>query len=208
MAETNSLAVINKVEEDKVKYASDVIKIDFMTDYIKTVSNKKMLYLNENVNRVDTISKFSTILKDIESALKIEAGLFEFTIVYCSTNNYIVEMMTAVYNDKAYDLLQNLNPNSPIDNKKLIKAVTDCTINPQSIAFMKPYELHPDRWDDIIKKNNLREEKKKNMAVTDLYQCWKCKERRCRIMELQTRSMDEPMTKFITCMNCYTVMKK
>ena len=61
---------------------------------------------------------------------------------------------------------------------------------------------------EIIRKNKLRAEKRENIAVTDLYQCYKCKGRRCRMMELQTRSSDEPATKFITCLDCYTVMKK
>lgn len=208
MTEDTSLDIVTKVEEDKIKYASEVIKIDFLSDYIRTVSNKKIMYLNEHADRVDAISRFSTALKDIDAALRIEAGLFEFAIIHCSTNNLISEMLTAVYNSHAYDLLQNLNPTSPVGNKYLINAIAAGEIEPQMIAFMKPHQLHPDRWSDIIKKNNLREDKKKNMAVTDLYQCWKCKERRCRIMELQTRSSDEPITKFITCMNCFTVMKK
>lgn len=208
MAEINSLAMINQLEEDKIKSASEIVKIDFITDYIKKVNIKNILYLNEHINRSDTISKFSIALKDIDAALKIEAGLFEFTIVHCHINNLLPQIMTAVYNSKAYDLLQNLEYNNPIDNKYLWRAIIDGTIDPQTLAFLKPHELHPKRWGDIIKKNNLREEKKKNMAVTDLYQCWKCKERRCRVMEMQTRSADEPMTKFITCMNCFNVMKK
>ncbi|QKF93806.1 zinc finger TFIIS-type protein [Fadolivirus algeromassiliense] len=208
MTDASTLNIIANIEEDKIKYASEVIKIDFVTDYIKTVNARKISYLNEHVNRFDTISKFSALLKDIESGIKIEAGIFEFTLVYCATNNYILQMISAVYNEKVYDLLQNLKSCGPIDNTFVLNAINNNTINPQLLAFMKPHELNPDRWADIIKKNVMREEKKKNMAVTDLYQCWKCKERKCRVMEMQTRSSDEPMTKFITCMNCFTVMKK
>lgn len=39
-------------------------------------------------------------------------------------------------------------------------------------------------------------------STTDMFICRKCKERKCSYYELQTRSADEPMTKFIKCCNC------
>lgn len=34
---------------------------------------------------------------------------------------------------------------------------------------------------------------------TDLFYCFKCKERKCRYRQLQTRSADEPMTTYVFC---------
>jgi len=42
----------------------------------------------------------------------------------------------------------------------------------------------------------------KNVASTDQFQCGKCKQRKCTYFQLQTRSADEPMTTFVTCVNC------
>ncbi|GAA5878915.1 hypothetical protein JCM1840_000838 [Sporobolomyces johnsonii] len=39
-------------------------------------------------------------------------------------------------------------------------------------------------------------------AETDAFQCGKCKQRRCMYYQMQTRSADEPMTTFVTCLNC------
>lgn len=39
-------------------------------------------------------------------------------------------------------------------------------------------------------------------ASTDAFQCSKCKERKCTYYQMQTRSADEPMTTFVTCVNC------
>ena len=203
-----SFQLIDSIVGGKSKYASDIDKIEFMTENIKLINVKKIQFLESHIDRPNTISKLATLLQDINTAFRIEAGVFEFTLVYCATRNYIVKLMPAIYNDKIYELSQNLNPDTSIQNKTLVNAIQEGKINPQTIAFLKPQDLHPQRWEALVKKANLREEKKKNMAVTDLYQCWKCKERRCRIMEIQTRSSDEPMTKFITCLNCYNVMKK
>lgn len=35
--------------------------------------------------------------------------------------------------------------------------------------------------------------------VTDLFTCYKCKQKNCRYRQLQTRSADEPMTTFVFC---------
>ncbi|KAJ3160005.1 RNA polymerase II elongation factor [Geranomyces michiganensis] len=40
------------------------------------------------------------------------------------------------------------------------------------------------------------------MAETDWFQCSKCKMRKTKYYQMQTRSADEPMTTFVTCVNC------
>ncbi|KAG0016240.1 RNA polymerase II elongation factor [Podila clonocystis] len=39
-------------------------------------------------------------------------------------------------------------------------------------------------------------------AETDMFKCGKCKGRKTRYYQMQTRSADEPMTTFVTCINC------
>ncbi|CAO3598657.1 unnamed protein product [Absidia cylindrospora] len=39
-------------------------------------------------------------------------------------------------------------------------------------------------------------------AETDMFVCGKCKKRKCTYFQMQTRSADEPMTTFVTCINC------
>ncbi|RNF05920.1 putative transcription elongation factor-like protein [Trypanosoma rangeli] len=41
-----------------------------------------------------------------------------------------------------------------------------------------------------------------NVAVTSLFKCPNCGKRRCSYHEQQTRSADEPTTKFVTCLEC------
>ncbi|BBN17061.1 transcription elongation factor S-II [Marchantia polymorpha subsp. ruderalis] len=42
----------------------------------------------------------------------------------------------------------------------------------------------------------------KAAASTDQFKCGKCKQRKCTYFQMQTRSADEPMTTFVTCVNC------
>ncbi|KAI3704980.1 hypothetical protein L1987_75210 [Smallanthus sonchifolius] len=39
-------------------------------------------------------------------------------------------------------------------------------------------------------------------ATTDQFKCGRCGKRQCTYYQLQTRSADEPMTTFVTCVNC------
>ena len=39
-------------------------------------------------------------------------------------------------------------------------------------------------------------------ASTDTFTCGKCKSNECTYYQMQTRSADEPMTTFVTCINC------
>ena len=44
--------------------------------------------------------------------------------------------------------------------------------------------------------------KPQGMATSNRFKCRKCGKRECSYYQLQTRSADEPMTNFITCLNC------
>lgn len=39
-------------------------------------------------------------------------------------------------------------------------------------------------------------------AETDMFKCGKCGKRKCKYFQMQTRSADEPMTTFVTCVHC------
>jgi len=76
---------------------------------------------------------------------------------------------------------------------------------PENIVSMKPQELYPDIWEEIIIKNSRKMEllsKEKNVQGTSMFKCGKCKERNCTYFQMQTRSADEPMTTFVTCLTC------
>jgi transcription elongation factor S-II len=76
---------------------------------------------------------------------------------------------------------------------------------PDKIISMTPQELYPDIWEELILKNIKKMEqlsKQNNVQGTDMFRCAKCKKNNCTYYQMQTRSADEPMTTFITCLNC------
>ena len=70
---------------------------------------------------------------------------------------------------------------------------------------MSPNELFPENWKELIDEKYRRDKilyETKKEAMTDQFKCGKCSSRETCYFEMQTRSADEPMTIFITCLNC------
>ncbi|KAF5477715.1 hypothetical protein F2P56_004332 [Juglans regia] len=42
----------------------------------------------------------------------------------------------------------------------------------------------------------------KEKASTDMFKCERCGEHKCSYYQMQTRSADESMTTYVTCVNC------
>lgn len=97
------------------------------------------------------------------------------------------------------------------NNSALIEMVETKKIKSHEIAFMSHQELNPERWAELIRLKSIRDKNKyeQNLeAITDSFTCRRCRSKKCTYYELQTRSADEPMTIFITCLDCGTKWKQ
>lgn len=186
--------------KDKYKV---VIERDFVTEQSKDISDELLLYATININRTPYIIELSKLLNDIKMALEIDMSVFEYTLIYVVTNNIIKALMPNIYNDKMYDICFSIK-----QNESIIKNLRDGSIKPRMISFFAPHQLCPEKWKDLLLKMQKKAERENDLPTTDMYECKKCHQRKCVVRELQTRSIDEPMTKFITCCNCYNVFTK
>jgi transcription elongation factor S-II len=77
--------------------------------------------------------------------------------------------------------------------------------DPSSIISMKPELLYPDLWEQLLLKNSKKMSMigiQQNQQGTDIFRCGKCRKNNCTYFQMQTRSADEPMTTFVTCLEC------
>jgi DNA-directed RNA polymerase subunit M/transcription elongation factor TFIIS len=149
------------------------------------------------MNRQENIKKMSNLL-ELNIANKIEQSVYNFTKEY-TEQNQIPFLFESVYGDKIIEIYNLLI------NKKscfLIEALKKNKIDPFKIAFMRPDELNPDKYNAIIKKKEVEDFKKNNQATSSSYKCPKCKEKKCQITQKQTRAADEPATLYIECKSC------
>lgn len=180
----------------------------FITSQSKDIRDELIDYASTNIDRGKAIIHLSDILCDIDMAIEIELGIFEFSLLHITMNNMLEKFVVPTYHNKLHSIIVNINSDKHIDNKTLKTALTSKAIKPHALAFFSPEQLHPEKWAVQLKKKQVKEERENNMPTTDIYKCYKCGERKCRVAEAQTRSADEPSTKFITCLVCYNTFTR
>ena len=70
---------------------------------------------------------------------------------------------------------------------------------------MKAEILYPELWESLLLKSAKKLAalgKENNQQGSTFFKCSKCRQNNCVYFQMQTRSADEPMTTFITCLNC------
>jgi transcription elongation factor S-II len=136
-------------------------------------------------------------------ASNIERGIYNFIIQKATRENIVKKwdnpFLVQVYLDHARSIFSNLQ------RSVVLNAVRTREIKAQDLPFMTHQELYPEKWAQLIEEKQIRDKNKyeiKLEASTDNFQCHKCKSRECTYYQLQTRSADEPMTTFVTCIKC------
>lgn len=155
----------------------------------------------DRLNALKTISKYVPI----QIADKIENGIIEYSMIKLSADDPdVLGFLENIYMDKVIDICKNLDPdNERIGNKTLKQSLLDGSLDAHLVAFMSPQQLHPARWKKELDKVRNAEHADNNKKVTDIYKCRKCGDRKSTTTQMQTRSADEPMTIFVTCLTCY-----
>jgi transcription elongation factor S-II len=194
-----------ELSEDE--YSSEEDILDGSESYISNQENDTVI--NESIDIRQTII---TIFKNILSKKNSEE-LEESVYNYCHkiaderkikttfTNNIFKKM----YINKCRSILSNIKDDSYIKNTNLVKKIKKNKINITDVPFMSNQELFPEHWKQIMDEKYKRDKllyEEKEEAMTNEFKCARCKSRECTYYELQTRSADESMTTFITCLNC------
>jgi transcription elongation factor S-II len=152
------------------------------------------------MERSDYVSKINKHIGDKKLSKKVEKNIHDFSHEYCVAHDMDEDDAVSIYVDKMRDILHNLETNNTLVEKIKAGEVSD-------IAYAKPCELNPEKWNEIKIKREYYDTKIRNITTTDRYECNKCHKRKCTALLKQTRSADEPMTLIITCTNCDNVMR-
>jgi transcription elongation factor S-II len=137
-------------------------------------------------------------------AVNIEKGIYNHTIKEATAHKIIKKWDNRYFVQLYYDRMKTVYLNlktSPQLHEKLLNG----DISPATFAFMTHQEMNPEKWNELISIKIKRDESKyvnRVEASTDIYQCRKCRSRKCTYYSAQIRSADEPMTVFISCLDC------
>lgn len=157
-----------------------------------------------NVDRSRIRDRFISVMEGNESmGTSIERNLYHH-IMDETGRDFPNDIFRQEYLGAAHNLLENLDPEGSVGNRYLQPLVTTGHITPEALVKMSDHDLYPPKWQQI-KERRLKEIKTENemqLATSDLYKCGKCGKRETTFYQLQIRSMDEPTTSFINCVNC------
>jgi DNA-directed RNA polymerase subunit M/transcription elongation factor TFIIS len=173
---------------------------------IESLKTKK-----ETTDSVSDIKRINKILSPEWTSSEypeiIEKSIYNFTIKEARdkkiertwSNKLFVYLYKKNYN-KVYSNIHT-NKNAQFVINKLKYGYWE----PENIVSMSHEELYPELWEELIIKNK----KKMDLLSLDnkqqggtMFKCGRCKKNNCTYFQLQTRSADEPMTTFVTCLEC------
>ena len=136
-------------------------------------------------------------------ATNIEKGIFNWAIQNATKNNIVKKWSNPFFITLYIDRLRSIYIN--LKKPEVSGAVISGKIKAPELAFMTHQEICPDKWKQLIEDKKVRDKQKYEPnieASTDNFTCNKCKSKKCTYYQLQTRSADEPMTTFVTCLEC------
>lgn len=152
--------------------------------------------------RSNVKTKLFDKMKNENHAKNLEKGIFNYTLKEASNRKVVKKwdnpFFVQIYTDRLRSIYFNLND-------EFLEKVKQGDILPHTLAFMTHQEFNPQKWDEMIKEKMKRDKNKFETTIeasTDTFTCRKCKSKKCTYYALQTRSADEPMTIFVTCIDC------
>ena len=192
--ENNDWEIVDRVSlEDKLTYT--ILDID-INDLIRIHKILSKDYIKEILQMPEVMEKsiFNYTIKESRSkCIERSWDSIDFKWLYKKNYNKIISNISYNKNSKA-----------------VLSKIKYGLWEPNKIISMTPQELYPELWEDSIlksaKKMNMLS-KENNAQGTNMFKCAKCKQRNCTYYQMQTRSADEPMTTFVTCLNCYNRWK-
>jgi|UniRef100_A0A6C0CWJ5 transcription elongation factor S-II len=153
--------------------------------------------------RNNVIIKLKDMLKNDKLASNLEKGIFNYSLKHAEKINVVKKWDNSYFVKIYVNRLRTIRSN--LKDEKLIESIINKKIKAHEVAFMTHQEMQPDNWSELLELKKIRDENKyepKLEASTDDFKCWKCKSKKCTYYQLQTRSADEPMTTFVSCLDC------
>jgi transcription elongation factor S-II len=153
--------------------------------------------------RLNIRGKLNIVLENEKHSSNLEKGIFNYALKE-ATNRKVVKKWDNQYFVQIYlDRLRSIYLN--LKNPEILEQIKSEAVQAHTVAFMTHQEMRPDKWQELIEEKAKKDKNKFETNVeasTDTFTCRKCKSNKCTYYQMQTRSADEPMTTFVTCIEC------
>jgi transcription elongation factor S-II len=159
--------------------------------------------------RDKAIENFTELLGDKDLSTTLESSVLHVISDQALKEGIDVDwgnrVFWSMYRSRAISIYENLRDGYVQNSEKWSDKLKSGEVTPRAFAEMTAVDMYPRRWKESIEQIIEAEKKlysKKDSASIFLY-CSRCKKQaKCDYYQLQTRSADEPMTTFVTCLEC------
>lgn len=154
---------------------------------------------------INLFSKNLDLLNDNFIVLNLEKGIFNETIKICQKTKEQLKWTNPKFKNTYLKLGRKILANityTPNANDVKHKIKNEL-FKAEEVASMTHQELYPELWSKLHLKNMSKIALKSDEEIPDgMFKCGKCKTYKTTYYQMQTRSADEPMTTYVTCLNC------
>ena len=153
--------------------------------------------------------RLNEIINNKKQSINLEKGVFNYSLQQAKRLKIVKKWDNKPFVNIYLSHLKTIYEN--IKHPELKEKLTSGEIKAHLVAFMTHQEMRPELWEKMIEQKIKRDKSKYEVnleAATDNFTCFKCQRNdpenanKCTYYQLQTRSADEPMTTFVTCLNC------
>lgn len=164
---------------------------------------------NPNSFRENVKKKLNIIVENSKQSINLEKGIYNYSLQQAKRLKVVKKWDNKPFVNIYLSHLKTVYEN--IKHPEIKEKLKNREIKAHLIPFMTHQEMRPELWEKMIEQKIKRDKSKYEVnleAATDNFTCFKCQRNdpenanKCTYYQLQTRSADEPMTTFVTCLNC------
>jgi transcription elongation factor S-II len=158
------------------------------------------------------LSQFAGFLKQNPSdpmPFNMEKSVFNWTVRETRYKGEIPAWENKMFRERYKSKFLNIKYN--LEHSDLVQRILSKEVKTSSIAGLSAVGLNPvgvaaqtirERHEFHARKLMSAKRAEDEKDFEGLFTCGKCKSKRTTYYQMQTRSADEPMTTFVTCLNC------
>jgi len=186
----------NKIRRNKLILIAQIIE-----DYIEMIKNTDKA---ESLSEIYNYSYISNSIINLEQSVynKIKNKKNKYKVMWDSNFTFLY----TIYCDKITKNM-DVKQSTSVDTY-LIDTLLSNKIDVQNVINMTSYNLAPNKTKDIIKKIKDQisiKDQEIYEKTSSMYTCKKCNNKKVKLSEFQSRSVDEASTLSIECIVCQNI---
>lgn len=172
---------------------------------VKTLTKKPVIMYDVNIScpiRDVVIAQYEK--NGLQNSTELERHILQRCIRDCTKQQIEVSWANPKfwhhYRGRCIQFYENMRKNGG----EWVKKLNNNEISLETFSEMNAVDLDPYCWKEHIEKQIEKDKHLyKNSSASIFFHCSRCKKKtRCDYYQMQTRSADEPMTTFVTCLEC------